>query len=554
MRILIVFFYFALIQLSTSQTTEIDSLIQELSKTSAESLERVEIMNTLGYEYWIINPDQSIKYGRDALQLSTQLNYPEGIAKANRVIGVAYWAQGDQNNALKYLTDSHRKYKAIADKEGIANTLLNIGMIYADLERYEKAIENYNLAITLFTALNLSDRIATTFTKLGSIHIERGNYKDARNYITDALQIHTKNKFTYGIAEAHNRLGILSLEETELEQAKYHIERSIRLGKKINDRDGLVSNLILYGKLHRLQKNYTDANKQLLSGLEKAKKNNLKKYELQALNELKELRKEEKKLEDALEYYDAYIDIKDSILSTKKAQQIAYIEFENQLESQDKQLQLLKEKEKTNQIVRWSLILGILIILISSFLIMRSYKIRSKKNQELLQSKELLNQKIIENQELRQQELTQQLEFKNKELTSYALNFVQKNELLALLQHKLLFAKRATPKEKEKLMNDLFKIIQQNLNREKDWEDFKHIFEEVHIGFYSKLKSKHPDLSTNDLKVCALTRLNFNIKETANVLGISPESAKTARYRLRKKLNLNQEQGLLSYFINIENG
>ena len=148
--------------------------------------------------------------------------------------------------------------------------------------------------------------------------------------------------------------------------------------------------------------------------------------------------------------------------------------------------------------------------------------------------------------------MEQKLEFRNKELTSYTLNFVQKNELLQHLQEKIATAKEATPAAQSKLLTELHRDIKQHVNIDRDWEDFKRYFEEVHTDFHSGLKLKHPDLSQNDLKICSLTRLNLNIKETASILGISPESAKTARYRLRKKLNLSPDQELLDYFLTLE--
>ncbi|WP_299211344.1 tetratricopeptide repeat protein [uncultured Aquimarina sp.] len=543
-----------------SQNTKVDSLRLKLNSHTSEDTKKVDLLNETGFEYWIIDPNESLKYGKEALELSKKLTYDAGIAVANRIIGVAYWAQGNQNEALLYLTQSQKKFQNNKDQEGIANTMLNIGMVYADLKEYDKALKNYNDAIDNFTALNLSGRIATTFTKIGTIHIEKGNLNDARIYISDALKLHTKNNFQYGIAEAHNRLGILYLKEKELAQAKYHIERSISVGKKIGDEDGMISNLIQYGKLLRLENNFEAADIHLNLGLNRAKNNSLKKYELLAYEELKELRTLQEKPKEALVFYDFYSNLKDSIFNTEKSKQIAYLEFKNQLEQQDKELEFLQEKEKTDVLIKWSLAFGILVLLISSFLILTNVKQRSRKNRELLeksnellQSKEALNQQALENAKLKQQELKQQLEFKNKELTSYAINFVQKNELLQNLQSTAQLAKKSTPKEKDKLIDQLNKTIQQNLSIDKDWEDFKRFFEEVHVGFYTKLKAKHPELSANDLKICSLTRLNLNIKETASILGISPESAKTARYRLRKKLELHQNQEIFTYLLALEN-
>jgi len=43
----------------------------------------------------------------------------------------------------------------------------------------------------------------------------------------------------------------------------------------------------------------------------------------------------------------------------------------------------------------------------------------------------------------------------------------------------------------------------------------------------------------------------MNIKEVASVLNLSPDSVKNARYRLRKKLNLNSQDDLFEFVNNI---
>ncbi len=96
------------------------------------------------------------------------------------------------------------------------------------------------------------------------------------------------------------------------------------------------------------------------------------------------------------------------------------------------------------------------------------------------------------------------------------------------------------------------RTIKINQGKEKDWEDFKQHFENVHPEFFTNLKLQFPDLSANDLKVAALTRLNLSIKEASNILGISPESTKTARYRLRKKLNLSPETDLFDFLLDFK--
>ncbi|MBQ0732861.1 tetratricopeptide repeat protein [Aquimarina celericrescens] len=546
---------------AVEKTKTIDSLLQQLNLHKENDMARVDLLNAIGFEYWIINANESIVFGKKALRLSSTLSYVDGLAKANRIIGVAHWAQGNLNRALEYLNTSHEFYKKIQDRTGLANTRLNIGMVYADLKEYEKALHHYEQAINEFTALGLKGRIATTFTKIGTILIEQHKDAEALQYLTDALQMHIANNFTYGIAEAHNRLGVLYLHKNEIEQASYHIKKSMELGSVVNDIDGLTNNLIIYGKILRLSDHLDQAVIKLNKGLELAKENNLKKYELSAYDELKELKKQQYKPEEALLFYDKYVTLKDSLFNSEKSKQIAYLEFENELDRKDKELLALKAQEKKDSLIKIILILGFIIISICGYIIFIISKQRAKKskelsakNQELLESAYILTQKDLENSELKQQELKRQLDFKNKELTSYTLNFIKKNEVVQQLKSTIQDIKKSSSIEEDKLIADLNKIIRKNLSIDRDWEDFTRFFEDAHQGFYTKLKSKHQDLSTNDLKICSLVRLNLNIKETASILGISPESVKTARYRLRKKLGLDPQQEILTYLLQLEQG
>ncbi|WP_378179113.1 tetratricopeptide repeat protein [Aquimarina sp. SS2-1] len=547
------------ISFATQKTQKIDSLRNKVQNYTSEDTTKVNLLNDIGYEYWIVDANESINFGSQALQLSEKLSYPKGIARANRVVGVAYWAQGNLTQALLFLNNSFKAYQHIQDKKGMANTTLNIGMVYSDLKEYKKAQQYYEEAINEFTALGLKGRIATTFTKIGTMLVEQGKYEEALKYLTDALKMHTDANFTYGIAEAHNKLGILYLYKDEIEQAYYHIKRSKELGSKVSDIDGLTNNLIIHGKILRLSGKFDEAVKEISKGLKLAKENNLKKYELFAYEELKELKKQQSKPEEAYYFYDKYIVLRDSLFNLEKSKQIAYIEFANELEKKDKELVLFKAQEEKDDIIQLILVLSVIIISISGcfiYIISRQQAKKSSqlaiKTNELLESAHALTQKELENSELKQKELKQQLEFKNKELSSYTLNFIKKNEIVQHIQQTIQQIKKSPSIEKAKLIADLNKIVRKNLSIDKDWEDFQRFFEDAHQGFYTKLKSKHPDLSTNDLKICSLIRLNLNVKEMAGILGISPDSARTARYRLRKKLQLAPEQEILSYLVQLE--
>ncbi|WP_422859798.1 tetratricopeptide repeat protein [Flagellimonas sp. S174] len=548
-----IFLFFFGIGIASAQLQKtIDSLQFQLQNTPKDSKEYVDLLNGLGYQFWVRDSKTSAKYGEEALGIAQNLKYTSGMAMAQRILGVSYWTFGEPKKALESLKESQELYELVSDKVGAANALMNSGMVYADIGEFDRALKIYEQSIEKFRQLDLKRRIATTFTKIGSVLIQQNKLEEAKGYLTNALNMHSDDGYEYGVSEAHNRLGILSLMQNELELGEYHIRKSMEIVVSLNDEDGELSNLIQIGKLYRLQNRYELANSHLLAALETSKQKGLKKYQLRTLKELKLLKRQEGKLQESLEYYDGFIQLKDSIINNEKAKQIAAMEFNNELAEKEAEIELLKETKKTRNIINLSLSIGLLLLSCIAILMLRHQKQREKREIELLKSNEKLTQTELENAQLRQRELEQELDFKNKELTSYTLNFTQKNELFGELLEKIESLQSATPSKQSKILNELRKKIKSHTNLNRDWEDFKRYFEEVHKGFYTTLKEKHPDLSSNDLKICSLARLNLSIKETAGVMGISPESAKTARYRLRKKLDLPPETELLDYLLELE--
>ena len=57
------------------------------------------------------------------------------------------------------------------------------------------------------------------------------------------------------------------------------------------------------------------------------------------------------------------------------------------------------------------------------------------------------------------------------------------------------------------------------------------------------------EVTPNDLRFCAYLRLNLSSKEMAPLLNISTKSVETKRYRLRKKLGLEHDSGLVNYIL-----
>ena len=84
------------------------------------------------------------------------------------------------------------------------------------------------------------------------------------------------------------------------------------------------------------------------------------------------------------------------------------------------------------------------------------------------------------------------------------------------------------------------------------WDLFKSNFERVEEHFFSTLTERYPDLTSSDLKFCALLRLNMSTKEIADALNLTTRGVESARYRLRKKFKLGPNDSLTSFILNIK--
>jgi DNA-binding NarL/FixJ family response regulator len=105
-------------------------------------------------------------------------------------------------------------------------------------------------------------------------------------------------------------------------------------------------------------------------------------------------------------------------------------------------------------------------------------------------------------------------------------------------------------KEVKDKIDGLIRELQLN-QKDNSWKEFEVYFEQVHEEFYNKLKSKFPDLSPNEKKLCAFIRLNLATKEICSLTQQSPKSIEVARTRLRQKLNLTRDENLNSFISSI---
>ena len=165
--------------------------------------------------------------------------------------------------------------------------------------------------------------------------------------------------------------------------------------------------------------------------------------------------------------------------------------------------------------------------------------------------KRLLNIEKEKYHKLKEESYHNEIIQKDKQFTTYTLHLIQKNESLRALQAAIFELKRSLGERSQSKLKHILSLIDFSFRNDDEWERFKFYFEEIHQGFFEKLLRLYPDITSSELRLCALIRLNLSIYEIASILGISVESVKTARFRLKKKIKSDSIHDLIDIIMQI---
>ncbi|MAG89006.1 MAG: hypothetical protein CMB97_16895 [Flavobacteriaceae bacterium] len=190
-------------------------------------------------------------------------------------------------------------------------------------------------------------------------------------------------------------------------------------------------------------------------------------------------------------------------------------------------------------------VLLVVIIVITHHFYTRYYNKRHAQMIKVQQKKAEMQQLEAQQEimKLKNEQLEADVSSKNRELAASTMSIIRKSEVLNQIKDELTSIKKLDD------IQSVLKTVDSNINEEDNWKFFKEAFDNADKDFLQTVKSRHPNLTSNDLKLCAYLRLNLSSKEIAPLLNISVRSVEIKRYRLRKKMDLAHEEGLVEYIL-----
>ncbi len=396
--------------------------------------------------------------------------------RVNHYKGSLYTDLFNYEEALRYFELSLSQNIVALDSQNMAMNLEQIGSMHIYSEEYEKAHQYYEKAIPLIKKFCSPMSLAVTLGNYGTLLNHEGRFEESIDYYKQALVILREIKSRYRESIHMNNLADSYLSLKKFDEALAIWQECVRINKENNWPDNLITN---YSGISDVYEQKGD-------------------------------------FEKALYYYQDYHMVYDSIVGVDVKKNIANLEAKYENEKKELALQKYElDLQQTQQSLERSV--GLLIIMLLLILAGISlWRVQSKfARRSLMQSQENLGA------------ITQLL--------------VKKNAHIEALEQQI----KASEKDAEFNINSNGRDSEESFYNQRiltpsDWELFKTNFEKSYPGYIHRLRSLYPTLSEAEERLFLLLKLHLSTKEIADMLGISTAGVKKTRYRLRKRIQIEE--------------
>jgi tetratricopeptide (TPR) repeat protein len=487
--------------------------------------------------------DSAAFYTNRALKYITTEDLPNEYLIALRVKAICYTAKGDYDHAIGLRYRTIGLCEKSNDTTGEYQELGELGIAYLLTKDYKKASILIDSSLQYFK-LNKDETLEAYFLSAKSVILYSYNQFDSAIVVAKrSLDLRLMNGDIDGQAESYNNLALAYMGKGEWNIAKGYLEQSMDIYRQMKNEGQtpiILQNMatcynrlgVSDSALAKIQESYLIAHQK--GQLEE---------EMAAIQMFSEFYKNNGNCEKSFEYYRLFNKLEDSLFSLEKQKTIEELSMEYETTKKEEQIKLLEKDRQIQMQNKWmlagllvaSVFVGVVFLLLLMF--------RNRKNKELFISKE----------KLRQTELTQiknELDFNKKELERFMLNFIEKTKLISDLEGRLETFSEITEVRYPYIDKNISELTQMKILTEDNWAQFKIHFEKAYPGLIQHIKEIYEHLSPAELRMFLLMKLNIDSKEIASILGISIESVKKTRYRLKKKMELKEEDDLNDFVRN----
>ena len=484
--------------------------------------------------------------------------YAQSIENGNVILegqclqqmGKVCYRQGHFRQSLDFFLKADKIFSGFDKPTLLAANLTDMGVLYYYVKQPDKALKHYTSALKIYQRLRDLPGQSIVYGHIGQLYEKRSNYERAFYYQKIALKMSEKTNDKSGAAKIYENIGSIYEDLEKYDLAQLNFKKSLTLYQADKNQIGSIEVINNLGDVLRKTGRYRESIKQTEMAMNLANKTgNI--YQLASccrdLGKAYELLKQ---MDSAYHYVQLGYKHTIDLYSEDGARQVAFLQVLYDINKKTDEINKLQNDKKINRIITFSATIVVVLLIILGFVIFSRQRFKLKDQQMLAKQKEIehnLTSLELKNLQLEEQHLKQQLEVKSKELSNHTLNLIKHNQFLENLRNTLQLMVKDDKRDQKKQMNQILTEINQSFNHERNWKEFTQAFEQVHYQFLENLKKFSNALTSADMRLIALLKMNLDSADIATLLGISTDSLRVSRYRLRRKLNLAQGDNLSAF-------
>ncbi len=186
---------------------KLDSLQQRL--TINKGIDKAKTYIKLSEASRDISFPDCINYGLKAISIAKKAGSYNVIGLAYKSMGVSCFYTGDKPRALDYYKKGLENFKKAKNPEGMSDCFNNIGLLFEDWSRFDSAYYFYQKSMAIETLLNNKKGMALSLINLGNINYYRRDFKQALDHFYRAMLFFKEAGDADGEAKAFNNLSII---------------------------------------------------------------------------------------------------------------------------------------------------------------------------------------------------------------------------------------------------------------------------------------------------------------------------------------------------------
>lgn len=465
-------------------------------------------------------------------------------------MGTICYNQGHYSQALDFYLHADKLFTEAKQPLLSAANMGDMGLLYYYNKQIDRSRTYYNRALAIYTRQNDLKGQAQVLGSIGHLYEKTRKYDSAFYYQNQALLKFQQANFKQGAAKIYENLGSIYEDLAKFDSAYVSFSRSLQLYRDQHNEVGSIEVINNLGDILRKTGKYKESLSQTRHALQLASQMGNVYQMASCTKDMGKTFELMGQTDSAYYYSELSRRYSLEVYSLDGAKQTTFLQVLYDFNKKSDEIARLNNIRKLNRIIGAAVAVVIVLLIILGIVIFSRQRLKLR-DQQLLARQKAAEHEVMQlefkNQQLEEQGLKQQLDLKSRELSNHTLNLIKNNQFLEQMRSKLQAMVKDDRRDQKKQMQQLIAEINENFNHEQHWREFTVAFEQVHQQFFNSLRAFSQDLTSADMRLIALIKMNLDSADIATLLGISTDSLRVSRYRLRKKLNIQHGDNLSAF-------